>query len=339
MPGGSCALGPIAFWVVVGTLVIMAVWTITTATYFAFRDDVLTGLIARQAEMQYGYEDRIADLRAQIDRMSSRQLLNQEQYEQKLDQIMRRQTALESRANALQAMPDSIVTGSTRPTGARTDALGAEPAVADQRQVLEPAAPRPRSAATAMSTARSHACRRRSIASKRGRRRSLYVHRGELRSQGATHPRRPGRARPRRRTADRRAAPRSAARWSRHGCRPMPASFERMSTASASRAPRSTGSRATLASVPVRRPVMGEIEISSGFGMRIDPFIRAPAMHTGLDFRGDTGDPVRATADGNVTVAGWNGGYGKMVEIDHGNGLATRYGASVRHRSSRSGSG
>ena len=49
-------------------------------------------------------------------------------------------------------------------------------------------------------------------------------------------------------------------------------------------------------------------------------------MHTGLDFRGDTGDPVRATANGTVTVAGWNGGYGKMVEVDHGNGLATRYG-------------
>jgi hypothetical protein len=75
--GRQLRVGPIAFWVVVGTLVIMAAWTVTTATYFAFRDDVLTGLIARQAEMQYGYEDRIADLRAQIDRMSSRQLLNQ----------------------------------------------------------------------------------------------------------------------------------------------------------------------------------------------------------------------------------------------------------------------
>ena len=82
----------------------------------------------------------------------------------------------------------------------------------------------------------------------------------------------------------------------------------------------------TLAIVPVRKPVMGEMDVSSGFGMRIDPFIRAPAMHTGIDFRGETGDPVRATADGNVTVAGWQGGYGKMVEIDHGNGFTTRYG-------------
>src|SRR5437660_7264779 len=99
--GRALRLGPIAFWSVVGALVIMGLWTITTATYFAFRDDVLTRLITRQAEMQFGYEDRIADLRAQVDRMSSRQLLDQEQYEQKLDHILRRQSALEARASAL----------------------------------------------------------------------------------------------------------------------------------------------------------------------------------------------------------------------------------------------
>src|SRR5215468_4240109 len=112
--GRQLRLGPIAFWVVVGTLVIMAVWTITTATYFAFRDDVLTRLISRQADMQFGYEDRIADLRAQIDRISSRQLLDQEQYEQKLDQILRRQTALESRASALGSLGGGDVTGSIK---------------------------------------------------------------------------------------------------------------------------------------------------------------------------------------------------------------------------------
>ena len=81
-----------------------------------------------------------------------------------------------------------------------------------------------------------------------------------------------------------------------------------------------------LASVPVRKPMVGELEATSGFGMRADPFLRAPAMHTGLDFRADAGEPVRATAAGIVTNAGWSGGYGKMVEVDHGNGLSTRYG-------------
>jgi Peptidase family M23 len=82
----------------------------------------------------------------------------------------------------------------------------------------------------------------------------------------------------------------------------------------------------TLALVPYRKPVIGEVEFSSGFGIRSDPFLGRPAMHTGLDFRAATGDPVRATANGKVVTSGWQGGYGRMIEIDHGNGLSTRYG-------------
>jgi hypothetical protein len=82
----------------------------------------------------------------------------------------------------------------------------------------------------------------------------------------------------------------------------------------------------TLALVPYRKPVVGEVEFTSGFGIRSDPFLGRPAMHTGLDFRAQMGDPVRATANGKVVSSGWSGGYGRMVEIDHGNGLSTRYG-------------
>src|SRR3981189_3193625 len=115
--GKQVRFGPVVFWIVVGTVVVLGMWSAATATYFAFRDDVLTRLIARQAEMQYAYEDRIAELRARVDRTASRQLLDQEQFDQKLDQIMRRQTALESRATALGAIPDTSVTGSIRPSG------------------------------------------------------------------------------------------------------------------------------------------------------------------------------------------------------------------------------
>src|SRR5258708_7657033 len=79
--GHQVRLGPVAFWIVVGTLVIMGVWSVATATYFAFREDVLTRLIGRQAEMQFAYEDRVAELRAQIDRITGRQLLDQENFE------------------------------------------------------------------------------------------------------------------------------------------------------------------------------------------------------------------------------------------------------------------
>src|SRR5262244_3093936 len=110
--GRQVRLGPVAFWTVVGTLVIMAVWSVATATYFAFRDDLLTRLIARQAEMQYAYEDRIAELRSQMDRLTSRQLLDQEQFEQKLEQLTRRQHTLEARAQTLSGALDPPATGS-----------------------------------------------------------------------------------------------------------------------------------------------------------------------------------------------------------------------------------
>jgi murein DD-endopeptidase MepM/ murein hydrolase activator NlpD len=80
-----------------------------------------------------------------------------------------------------------------------------------------------------------------------------------------------------------------------------------------------------LSAVPLRRPVQGEPDISSGFGPRRDPFLGVMAMHQGMDFRGATGDPVRAAAAGAVTTARRNGGFGIMVEIDHGHGLVTRY--------------
>ena len=70
--GRQVRVGPVAFWTIVGSLVVMAGWSAVTATYFGFRDDVLTRLLARQAQMQYAYEDRIADLRGQVDKLASR---------------------------------------------------------------------------------------------------------------------------------------------------------------------------------------------------------------------------------------------------------------------------
>ena len=82
----------------------------------------------------------------------------------------------------------------------------------------------------------------------------------------------------------------------------------------------------TILTVPLGSPVIGETDMTSPFGMRKHPIFRRMAIHTGIDLRGDTGEPVRATATGTVTIAGRQGGYGNMVEISHGNGLATRFG-------------
>jgi murein DD-endopeptidase MepM/ murein hydrolase activator NlpD len=79
--------------------------------------------------------------------------------------------------------------------------------------------------------------------------------------------------------------------------------------------------------IPLAVPVTGaEFDRSSGFGARIDPFTGHYAFHPGVDFAGPWGAPVSATAPGIVVFAGSRGGYGNMVEIDHGFGIHTRYG-------------
>jgi murein DD-endopeptidase MepM/ murein hydrolase activator NlpD len=295
--GRQVRLGPVAFWIGVGTAVIMAGWSIAAATYLTFRDDVLRTLIAHQAEQQFAYEDRIAELRAQIDRTTSRQLLDQEQFQQKLDDLTRRQGMLEQRSSALGAVTDPVTTGSIRGTtppprsnrqSSIGDSLGRVEAALDrveQRQAL---------ALNQMENRyQGKANLVRSVLS------GLGLKLGAPAAIGGPF------------------VPVKLA---------ANESFERslvrvnLARADADRL------SATLVTVPVRKPVTGDIDLSSPFGVRVDPFVHEAAMHTGLDFRGEFGEPIHATAAGTVTVAGWTGGYGKLVEIDHGNGLATRYG-------------
>lgn len=82
---------------------------------------------------------------------------------------------------------------------------------------------------------------------------------------------------------------------------------------------------------PSRLPVSGS-EVGSGFGNRRDPFNNRLAFHSGLDFPSPSGTPIRASAGGLVVYAGYRGDYGRQVEIDHGNGLVTRYSHASRLR-------
>jgi len=338
--GRQIRIGPVAFWIVVGTLVVMAVWSILTGTYFAFREDVLTGLIGRQAKMQFAYEDRIAELRAQVDRITSRQLLDQQQFEQKLKALLQRQAALEQRSEALSG--DLLTTGSLPPArratrapaaaaakpspisdtviyvappdrearlqsretpvhvtklAMRTDAGGLEGVLAGVSASLDKIAQRQTAALSGIEEQVDNRARNMHSALI-----DLGVHVGKMAKAvgGPFVPIRPP--------------------------KPNASAFElqlyRINLARA----RIDRYRHVLADVPVRKPVTGEIDMSSPFGMRTDPFNGRPAMHTGIDLRGERGEPVHATADGTISIAGRDGGYGKMVEINHGNGLSTRYG-------------
>jgi murein DD-endopeptidase MepM/ murein hydrolase activator NlpD len=84
--------------------------------------------------------------------------------------------------------------------------------------------------------------------------------------------------------------------------------------------------KALMPFVPLRKPLAGEAQVTSPFGYRADPFLGRLALHTGVDLLQPYGSDIRATASGRVVHAGFAGGYGDMVEIDHGFGLATLYG-------------
>ncbi|WP_230628780.1 M23 family metallopeptidase [Sphingomonas sp. Leaf37] len=77
--------------------------------------------------------------------------------------------------------------------------------------------------------------------------------------------------------------------------------------------------------IPSVQPVQ-KLNFTSNFGIRSDPFRGTAAMHAGVDIPGPVGTPIYATADGIVDHAARQGGYGNMVEINHGKGIATRYG-------------
>lgn len=83
------------------------------------------------------------------------------------------------------------------------------------------------------------------------------------------------------------------------------------------------------ASIPGRAPIDGA-RFSSAFGNRMDPFNSRLGFHSGVDLAAPTGTPILATAGGRVIYAGEKSGYGNVVEIDHGNGLVTRYAHASR---------
>jgi murein DD-endopeptidase MepM/ murein hydrolase activator NlpD len=72
------------------------------------------------------------------------------------------------------------------------------------------------------------------------------------------------------------------------------------------------------------------VQYTSNFGYRIDPFTGSQTFHEGVDFHGDKGTAILAAASGKVIAAEWHTQYGKMIEIDHGNGLLSRYAHASR---------
>jgi murein DD-endopeptidase MepM/ murein hydrolase activator NlpD len=105
---------------------------------------------------------------------------------------------------------------------------------------------------------------------------------------------------------------------------PLPDDFNPVSLFN-SHADRLDNLATVMKALPLASP-LDDYEITSPFGSRNDPINAMTGIHEGLDMGASTGTPVAATGDGQVVWAGWRDRYGNLVEIDHGNGLKTRYG-------------
>jgi len=329
---------------------VLAAAYLATACYFIFRDDLLARMLSSQAETQYAYEDRIAALRAHLDRVATRQLINQDSFEEKVNELISRQSQLETR----QAIVNTIV--SEAESQAMLPAAGRRAATTSLRKqdaaLARPDGPTPlpgepvgdaapRKSSLLLSPPELRLGAHQAVASvtpsalaevaagldriQNGQMAALQhlEHRAEKRlgridaliaEVGL------GRSRFAPSTSDGVGGPLIAA-GAGAAATPFEKSVLKLETALGRAAQLNTA----LTVLPINRPITGDLVVTSGFGLRPDPFLHASAMHTGLDLRGAWGSPVHATAPGKVIAAGNQGGYGNMVEIDHGYGLTTRY--------------
>ncbi|MBM3609030.1 MAG: hypothetical protein FJX29_11380, partial [Alphaproteobacteria bacterium] len=362
---------------------VFALIYLASTAVLLMRDDMLSALMKRQGAMQAAYEERIADMRAQIDLVTSRQLLDQNSLEARIHEMLSRQAQLENRAAVISALaqgagvapqPGSAknrpANGSTVPVPVprpqQVTRSGRQAQIAPQaqpRQIDEtpvgsiayaPRQPstveahaafgflkRPQSQGNASTNvdAPAFAADRSLPASTRVGALMRSLERIEI-EQIASINRIGAAARAREErlrriiaatglSPDRLKVPSSTEAvggvFVPFKLDPNGSVFEREvlrfqdSVTAADRLGR------VVLALPVGRPLPPSAAITSSFGSRIDPFNGRLASHTGIDFREATGAPVYASGAGQFVTAAYTGGYGNMVEIDHGNGVTSRY--------------
>ncbi|WP_075289156.1 M23 family metallopeptidase [Pararhizobium arenae] len=338
----------------------LSIGYLAATSYLVLRDDLIGGTMARQARMQHEYEDRIAALRAQVDRVTSRQLLDQQIVEEKVEKLLEQQLALTSRHGKLGSLldraEDAGVSASedqgTAPAinayEKRADAAGSRGLAAIERLMgiakddqPSTTVPVPAALAYAPTAARESTSDRADRLFSRVTLSLKDIERAQrMRVENLTE------------QTDQ-AADEIAAILSRTGIRmtdpaPSPetaaslpdepqldiggpyvapetaADFDASLVALDGALGRLEEMRSQVKKLPFDNPSPAS-DITSRFGNRLDPFLGRLALHAGIDFRAAIGTRISATAPGTVISAGRNGGYGNMVEIDHGNGVTTRY--------------
>ena len=323
---------------------VMAIGYLAATSYLVLRDDLIGASMARQARMQHAYEDRIAALRSQVDRVTSRQLLDQQLMEEKVAELIARQDALSNRHGKLGPLLDRAgATNTDIPVPAenpKKQAALSTPLPKTQRlaalasrsdALTDPARLRINPLSYAADTGPADA----ETVSERADRIFSTVTLSLKSIERDQIERMQGLAVNAYETASKIDEIIKAAGL------PMPelddsavgGPFVKPNDPNAFEATlddldqalgRLDTVRKYARKLPVGVPAPGS-EITSRFGNRRDPFLGRLAFHGGIDFRTPTGTVVHSTGSGMVIHAGRNGGYGKMIEIDHGNGITTRY--------------
>lgn len=310
-------------------------------SYLVLRDDLIGATTARQARMQQAYEDRISALRAQVDRITSRQLLDQQLMETKVSELLERQTQLSQRHGRL----GPILERAESEVGAASAADGAAAAKPDERAEVIGAQSTYSIASLgagdtrpfSLWSTRSDPLPSDSAADRADRlfvsiNQSLKAIESEQLSRVTTL------ADNAYKNADAITQALAAAGL------PVDSDFGKDSDVGGPLIPLNASTmfdskvkeldealdaldhlKKEARRLPLANPAPGH-SVTSPFGVRTDPILGTAALHSGMDFRAPMGMPAKVTAPGVVTKAGWNGGYGRMVEVDHGNGFATRYG-------------
>ncbi|MGV1869166.1 M23 family metallopeptidase [Agrobacterium rosae] len=315
---------------------LLSVGYIGSTAYLILRDDLVGATIARQSRIQREYEDRIAALRAQVDRVTSKQLLDQQVVERKVEKLMAQQKDLTSRhgrmSDLLERAEKSGLSGTVdepRPVNAyspdkRASLSGASKAI-DSVLASSSTGLKGSIGYTSKSEKLSERSLSRMIASLSKVENEQLLRIASLTSGAETKA--DAMADIIRRTGikiDDSASQNVGGPF----VEPMKASaatFEEQLSNLDTALSRLETVRGAAVSLPFGNPAPGS-DVSSRFGNRIDPFLGRLALHAGIDFVAQTGAEVHTTGAGTVISAGFSGGYGNMVEVDHGKGITTRYG-------------
>lgn len=336
-----------------GVFLLLSLWTAGTAWYLVNHDTLAAHLLAQQTEMQYAYEGRIGALKTRLDHVASEGMVAQESLVARVSELAARQALVESRQALVTRVVDQAGLAAPAGLSAAAEAFRTEtargaaalvPTVAKPTPVPNTLGLRLRDSSATHEPAAGDSERRPAHQSRlrvpdrlsqlqsaialvetaQIRTIASLVHRSEqqitrLRGVMGETGVDPDRLDPASAkvgvggplvpiTAT---APSSGFDAVLEQARKTVATLDRLRRASAA--------------LPLGRPAAGDGDVTSGYGVRVDPFTRGPALHTGLDFRADYGAAVRATGGGQVIGAEFTGGYGNMVEIEHAGGVTTRY--------------